>query len=155
MTDVTTADPTETELQTTPHGAASGAVPSREHTASEPELAEPGERGKTSINDAVVEHVAARAATDVRGVARVGSGLDSVMGRRYPRAHADVAGDRARVHIDIAVTWPHPLSDVCAQVRDAVSARVGELTGLTVDRVDVTAAKVVHNIPSAPTRRVQ
>lgn len=117
-------------------------------------LAEPGQRGVTSIADAVVEHIAVHAAAEIPGVVTMGSGLDKVVGRRYPRANADVAGSRTRLHLEVAVAWPFPLADVCAQVRDTVTARVSELTGLSVDTVDVTAAKVVHDTPP-PTRRVQ
>jgi len=87
-------------------------------------------------------------------VAKAGSGLDQVLGRRYPKANATVAGDRARIHVEIAITWPHPLGQVCGQVRDGVRDRVTELIGVQVDAVDVTAAKVVH-APQPEGRRVQ
>ncbi|MEO3938954.1 Asp23/Gls24 family envelope stress response protein [Dermatophilaceae bacterium Soc4.6] len=118
-------------------------------------LAEPSERGRTVIARAVVEHIAVRAAADVEGVEPAGAGLEKVLGRRYPKANADVAGGRAGLRLDIAVAWPHPLADVCGQVRDTVMARVGELTGLRVDTVDVTAANVVHPAPDTPPRRVE
>lgn len=118
------------------------------------QLPEPDERGRTTIGAGVVERIARAAATEVPGVAAHGSGLDKVVGRQYPKASADVAGSRARLALQVAVAWPYPLADVCAQVRDAVAARLTELTGLAVDAVDVTASKVVH--PEQPTtRRVQ
>ena len=120
----------------------------------QPTLAEPAERGRTVIGDAVVERIAVHAAGGVPGVVEVGSGLDKVVGRHYPKASADVAGGRVRLHLEVAVAWPSPLADVCADVRDTVTDRVTELTGLSVDTVDVTAAKVIHASPP-PTRRVQ
>ena len=72
-------------------------------------LAEPAERGRTIISDAAVEHIAVHAAGEVMGVVQTGSALDQVIGRRYPKADAQVAGTRARVHIEIAVgptRWP-------------------------------------------------
>lgn len=91
----------------------------------------------------------------MEGVTPAGSGLKKVMGRQYPKADAEVAQGRARLHLEIAVEWPHPLADVCGLVRDTVSARVAELTGLNLDIVDVTAANVVHAAPVTPLRRVE
>lgn len=83
-----------------------------------------------------------------------GSALGRAVGRRYPKADAQVAGDRARITVEVAVAWPASLVDVTAGVRDIVRSRLGELAGLQVDTVDVIAAKVVHE--DAPTRgRVQ
>ncbi len=94
------------------------------------------------------------AATEVEGVAAQGSGPDKFLGREFPHASAEVAGSRARLTVEVAVVWPQPLSEVCARVRALVTARVSDLTGLTVDAVDVTAAKLVHPEPPT-TRRVQ
>ena len=105
---------------------------------------DPAQRGRLVIADRVVERIATAAAGEVEGVANQGFGLGQVLGHGYPMANATVAGDRARVHVQIAVLWPYPLGQVCGQVRDEVSDRVTELIGLRVDAVDVTAAKVVH-----------
>ncbi len=91
-----------------------------------------------------MEHIARLTANEVDGVATLGSGLDKVLGRRYPKANADVAGSRARLNVQIAVAWPYLLADVCARVRDTVTTRLAELTGLSIDAVDVTAAQVVQ-----------
>lgn len=104
---------------------------------------DPGSRGGLVIADGVVERIATIAAGQVDGVVSVGSGLDHVLGHRYPRSTATVAGDRARLAVEVAVGWPHPLGQVCARVRDDVRSQVSGLTGITVDTVDVTAAKVV------------
>jgi len=115
---------------------------------------DPAQRGGLVIANRAVERIARLAAGEVEGVAKAGSGLDQVLGRRYPKANATVAGDRARIHVEIAIAWPHPLGQVCGQVRDEVSDRVTELIGVRVDAVDVTAAKVVH-APQPEGRRVQ
>ncbi len=115
---------------------------------------DPGERGRTTIADSVLERIACKAATEVGGVVRAGSGLDKVVGRQYPKATAEVAGSRATVGLDIAVAWPHSLASVSATVRDTVRARLGELSGLAIDVVDVNVATVLP--PAQPdTRRVQ
>ena len=115
---------------------------------------DPAQRGHLAIANRVVERIATVAAGQVQGVAPAGSGLDQVLGHRYPKTNATVAGNRARIHVEIAVAWPHPLGQVCGQVRDEVRDRLTELTGLRVDAVDVTAAKVVHG-PQPEQRRVQ
>ncbi len=115
------------------------------------ERADPASRGRLTIADRVVERVATRAAGEVGQVVSTGSGLDNVLGHRYPRADATVAGDRARIQVQVAVAWPAPLAQVCASVRDHVRTRVGDLVGVQVDAVDVTAAKVVP--APAPERR--
>ena len=115
---------------------------------------DPGQRGRLVITDKVVERVATVAAGGVAGVVKAGSGLDQVLGHRYPKANATVAGDRARIQVQVAIAWPHPLGQVCGRVRDQVRDRVAELIGVRVDAVDVIAANVVHG--SQPEeRRVQ
>lgn len=116
--------------------------------------ANPEQRGRTVIKEAVLQRIAAQAATEVHGVADSGSGLDKVIGRRLPKADARVAGTRARVAVGIAVAWPHPLATVAAGVREHVTERLRDLTGLSIDAVDVDVARVVRATESRP-RRVQ
>lgn len=113
-----------------------------------------GQRGRLVITDTAVERIATIAASEVEGVVNAGSGLNQVMGHRYPKADATMAGDRCRIHVEIAIAWPHPLGQVCRQVRDEVRHRVINLVDLHVDAVDVTAAKVVH-VPEPKQKRVQ
>ncbi len=108
-------------------------------------LADPGERGRTIVADRVVERIACFAAAEVDGVRSVGSSLESLVGRRYPKADADIAGNRARVVVSIAVTWPTPLARTSAAVRDQVLQRLRDYSGLEIDAVDVTAAKVLSD----------
>lgn len=117
-------------------------------------LDEPGGRGRLVVADRVVERIATIAAREVSGVTQVGSALERAVGRQYPKADAQVAGDRARISVEIAVAWPTSLADATAGVREIVRARLGDLAGLQVDTVDVTAAKVVHDDAPTP-RRVQ
>ena len=119
-----------------------------------PQVLDRAQRGRLVIADRVVERIAAIAAGEVAGVVKAGSGLDQVLGHRYPKASATLAGNRTRIHVEIAVAWPHPLGQVCAQVQDEVRDRVTKLAGVRVDAVDVTAAKVVH-VPGPQLRRVQ
>lgn len=117
-------------------------------------LAEPDQRGRTTIEDAVLEHIAVNAALEVDGVTATGSDLDKLIGRRLPKANAHVAGTRARVQVEIAAAWPHPVATVAAAVREYVTARLVELTGLDIDAVDVEVARVIHT-SEQHRRRVQ
>ena len=117
-------------------------------------LADPDQRGRTIIENSVLEHIAAHAALEVTGVSPMGSDLGKLLGRRLPKADAHVAGNRARVQIEIAATWPHPIATVAAAVREHVTSRLVELTGLNIDAVDVEVAQMLH--PAATqSRRVQ
>lgn len=102
------------------------------------------DRGSLRIADKVVERIARQSALENGRVVAVGGRLEQVVGNRYPRVSANVAGDRVRVDLEIAITWPAPADDVSREVRTAVSERVGELTGMQVDAVDV---RVAHFAP--------
>ncbi len=117
-------------------------------------LAEPESRGRLDIADRVVERIAMYAAAAVPNVVQVGSTLERVVGRQYPKASADVAGRRTRIGVDVAVAWPAALTEVLLAVRDTVRSQVHDLAGLEVDAVDVTAAKIVHVQPAMPRRVV-
>ncbi len=106
-------------------------------------------RGRLTIAPRVVEKVATIAVNEVTGVVAAGSGLDAVVGRRYPKVSADVAGDRATIAVDVAVEWGHPLATTATTVRDRVRSRVRDLVGISADAVDVTIARIV--LPSEPT----
>ena len=125
-----------------------------DQAGTDPARAEPGTRGRLVVADRVVEKVASIAAGEVDGVVASGSGLGGLLKHRYPRADATVAGDRARVHVEVAVSWPLPLAQVTAAVRQRVGLRLDELVGLAVDAVDVTAATVVTS-SALPARSVR
>lgn len=112
---------------------------------------DPGARGRLTIADQALERVAVLAAGEVDGVVRTGSALEGVIGRRFPKADADVAGDRARVSVELAVAWPAVLPEVAGRVRELVRERLGATSGFRVDAVHVSVVKVVR--PQAPERR--
>lgn len=105
---------------------------------------EPAERGTLRVADRVVERVAGRASREVAGTVGQGPAWRRPARRTLPRAHAVVAGGRARIGVEIAATWPVPLSEVAARTRDHVARRVTDLTGTTVLAVDVTVVEVLH-----------
>lgn len=115
---------------------------------------DPGLRGRLEVGGRVAERIAGVAAQEVPGVVRSGSALEGVVGRRYPKVTADIAGQHVRVALEVAVEWPVPLATTAQSVRDQVRARLRELAGLDVDAVHVTVAQVVKAGPPAE-RRVE
>ena len=109
---------------------------------------DPGDRGTLTIADKVVEKVAAQAVSEVdlaTGAPRtlLGKRLGAADPDRRPRADARVDGDRVGVTVTLAVQWPAPVREVAQNVRQHLTDRVSELTGLTVAEVDVDVPVLV------------
>ncbi len=124
--------------------------------------------GAIHIADKVVGKLAACAAVELDGVGAaaprlLGKSLDAVRpdrlgGRRttldgVPKVGATVDGDTAFLELVVSVRWPLPVAQTCEQVRQHVTSRVEQLTGLNVGEVDVSVDALVADLPS--TRRVQ
>lgn len=111
------------------------------------------ERGRLDIHDGVVETIASRAAATVSPI-RHPSGLSRLTSGELPRARVTVVAGRVDIALVVAAHWPTPAGALARRVQETVTRQVGELTGLSVTRVDVE----VHCIPSADGsehRRVQ
>lgn len=134
--------------------AASGARPGRT------------ELGMISINDRVVEKMAARAAVEIpdagaaasRFLGRSMAGASALGARQtsldgLPKTSADVDGSRVILDLSISVRWPASVPEVSDAVREHVRARVSDLTGLTVTEVSISVAALVTQLPAPP--RVQ
>lgn len=120
-------------------------------------------RGETVIGPAVVEKIAARAASEVDGVGGVvRTGLGrlipwSLEGGSAARAHAEMSGKAdGEVSLDLSVNvvYPHPVATVTNQVRARVAERLLEMCGVRVARLDISVPALVAE-PSRPRRRVQ
>ena len=108
------------------------------------------------VADRVVERIARTAVLQVDGVAPEGSStgaIGSALGRTYPRVDCTVAGDRARVAVEIETLWPASAARVAQQVQAAVADHLERFTGLRVDGVRVEVARVVRAAESP--RRVE
>ena len=144
---------TSTAIQpATPAGPASG--PGR------------NELGMISINDRVVEKMAARAAIEIPDAGAAASRFlghsmagASALGARQtsltalPKASADVDGSLVNLDLSISVRWPASVPEVSSAVRENVQRRVSELTGLTVSEVSISVTALVTQLPPPP--RVQ
>ncbi|GAB7068648.1 Asp23/Gls24 family envelope stress response protein [Mycobacterium hodleri] len=114
---------------------------------------DPGVRGELTVRDKVAQRLAVHAARLTDGVHQHSAGLNKITGRDLPRATVAIAGDRARVQVNIAVAWPEPAVVVGAAVQRNVTSALRDYAALTVDRVDVAVDAVLP--ASTPSRTVQ
>jgi uncharacterized alkaline shock family protein YloU len=91
-------------------------------------------RGLLVIAPRVIERIAARAASDVDGVAPRGSAPPG----KGVQADADLKGPTATLALRVGVAYPRPVGRVAAAIRSHVADRVQELTGVTVAAMRVT-----------------
>jgi uncharacterized alkaline shock family protein YloU len=119
-------------------------------------------RGRTEIADRVLERIAARtlaevdqAGGSVRRVLGVPLGRDDPGGG--PQVSAEVDGHLATLRMTISVAYPTPIRQVAHQLRERITTRVGELTGLQVRQVDITVASLTRGGSRSvePGRRVR
>lgn len=119
--------------------------------------ADPPGPGRTTIADRVYEQLATRMSLDVPGVVPFSAGpeLLSRLTATLPSASVESAGDRVRLRLQVAVAWEAEAVTVAAAVRRQVGERIARTTGKTVDRVDVTVARLVPPDLARPARRVE
>jgi uncharacterized alkaline shock family protein YloU len=119
--------------------------------------------GTITISPRVVAKIAARAAVEVPDA---GAAAPNVMGRSVtgagllgirqtslaglPKAAADVDGSRAMLDLSISVRWPAPVPAVSKAVREHVTDRVSELTGLVVAEVAISVTDLATHLPAPP-----
>jgi uncharacterized alkaline shock family protein YloU len=101
------------------------------------------------VADAVVEKIAAQAASevdDVEGVAPRLLGLTRPGARHAPRPQvaARIDGRLARLTVSVGVRYPAPLRHVSDAVRRHVTETVGHLASLDVREVDVEVVALVR-----------
>lgn len=113
--------------------------------------------GRTTIADRVYEQLATRMSLDVPGVVPFSAGpeLLSRLTATLPSASVEQAGDRVRLRLQVAVAWEAETVTVASAVRREVGDRIARTTGKTVDRVDVTVARLVPADLARPARRVE
>lgn len=107
---------------------------------------EPAGRGQLQIAEKVFERIAAVAAGEVAGVGSPqGNQASQLLGRGLPRASVDVAGSRVHLATAVPLRWPSVAPATASAVREHVGSRVTEMTGRTVDSVDVELAAAVRS----------
>ena len=130
-----------------------------------PSGARPGrtDLGMISLNDRVVEKMAARAAIEIpdagaaasRFLGRSMAGASALGARQtsltaLPKTSADVDGSLVILDLSISVRWPASVPEVTNAVREHVRSRVSELTGLTVTEVSISVTALVTQLPAPP-----
>jgi uncharacterized alkaline shock family protein YloU len=132
-------------------------------TAGTPARAGRNELGLISIADQVVTKIAATAAAEnpdagaavarMLGRAVPGAGHMGVRGTdldALPKTTVEIDGSKAFVHLEISVRWPASVPEVTGQVRRHVRDRVGELTGLQVEEVDIVVSDLATDVTPPP-----
>lgn len=119
-------------------------------------LAEPvlaAERGRTIVSRQAVERIAARLVAecpDAGGTARRVLGMGIGDGRGDAEVAARLHGTAAvSLAVRCSIPYPRPVARAAETLRDLLMAQVKELTGLTVQRVDI----IVTELPAQMTRR--
>lgn len=125
-----------------------------------------GELGVISINNRVVEKIAARAVLEIPDA---GAAAPRVLGRSLagiaghtpvglrqtsldtlPKTAADVDGSVVSLELQISVRWPSSVPEVTDTVRRHVSERVTELTDLSVTDVRIDVTDLVTHLAPPP-----
>ncbi len=134
-----------------------------------PPATSPGEQGVghtdlglISVDDSVVAKLASRAAVEVEDV---GAAATRVLGKELsggpldklgmksseigalPSCSAQVDGQLAFVDLTISVRYPASVRQVAAAVREKVTSRVGQMTGLQIVEVDIKVPALVRELP--------
>ena len=128
-------------LLTTDTPATSGAVPSRAAVAIAVDREEPRRRGRLVLPERVVEKIAGQAASEITvaagrsgGVLGIGASPDS---DARPRVKVDLSAVSADLSITVGIAYPGSIRAATQQLREHVTRRVEELTGVDVRRVDI------------------
>ena len=102
-------------------------------------------RGQTHIRDTVVAKIAEQAASEVAAVVGGQRRLAGVpLGHRdRPRVSVTVLDSLVTAHVAAALTYPTALRESTSRIRQHVTDRVQELTGMRVGAVDVAVTTLV------------
>ena len=110
-------------------------------------------RGTTTIAEKVFEKIAGQAASEVTtsrgrtgGVLGIGSDADA---DARPKVDVDLSADSVDLDLAVGIAYPGSIRDAVQQVRDRVTSRVHDLTGVPVHRVDIDVTFLTT--PASPT----
>lgn len=120
---------------------------------------EVGDRGSTRLSRKVLEKIAGQVAKDETFAGGssggfLGIGAQADLSAR-PQADVELAGNVASLKVEVGLPYPAPLRQLADQLRDRMSGRITELTGVEVHQVDVTISWLRPDAPAAGRRRLQ
>ena len=104
--------------------------------------------GSVKIADDVIAVIAALAATDIKGVAsmagNITNDLIAMLGYKKLSKGVRIAVNdgEVRVALNINILYGYSIPDVCAKVKEKVTAQIQNMTGLTVTEVKINIADV-------------
>ncbi|MGV9366693.1 Asp23/Gls24 family envelope stress response protein [Amycolatopsis sp. NPDC003731] len=115
------------------------------------------DRGELVISGHAVERIAAHAAREIDGVGGaagrvLGVALGGEDADRSVKVDAEVDGDRVRLATRLSIGYPASVARTTDHARTHLRERVSELTGLDVERVDITVTAL--HPPATSSRRV-
>lgn len=128
----TTTDTTVGATPTTALGTTTTGAPGTAES-----LADAESRGQLNVRAHALRHIVEAAALEVPLVRATEGGLAGVRSGT-PHASVTVRGTTARVTLEVACSWPAPVSRIAADVRERVLTRAAELSGVRIASVDVT-----------------
>lgn len=102
------------------------------------------ERGTTVIADRAVQRIAGRLIVEMEGVggsARRLLGL-TVGDGEAPAVRAAVNGEHVSLDVELSVSYPASVAKTTEAARERLTTDVAAMTGLTVDRVDITVTRL-------------
>ncbi|GAB2997214.1 Asp23/Gls24 family envelope stress response protein [Amycolatopsis acidiphila] len=97
-------------------------------------------RGTTTVAERAVERIAGQLVTEMGGVGGSSRRLLGVTfgGGEAPNVDATVRGEHVSLDVELSVSYPASVARTTEAARQQLTREVGELTGLAVDRVDIT-----------------
>ena len=118
------------------------------------EMTEPAHRGTLSINERVVERIAAKAAARHPLVGAGSGGLLGIGEKRdfnaLPPVNVTLAGNVASVSLKLGLRFPSDLRAITSQIREGIVADLNRLAAVTAAPVDIEV-QWLENAP-APRR---
>jgi uncharacterized alkaline shock family protein YloU len=119
--------------------------------------AERRQRGRLVLAKQVVEKIAGQVASEIsaaggRSKGFLGIGAHTDLSAR-PKVDVELAGRTATLAIEMAVAYPVSIRQATDRVRERLTQRVGQLTGVEVTRVDITVV-ALHAGATTPTEEL-
>lgn len=111
-------------------------------------------QGITTINNDVLMKIAVQTAQEVEGVAQVGaSSTGRSIAKMFGRGQTSSAGinvnpgepgsGETSFNLTLATEYGFSIPDVVRNVREAISAQINEITGLTVRLIDIYVQDII------------
>ena len=124
-----------------------------------PRRLEVGERGTTVLSRKVLEKIAGQIVRDETYAGGSSGGFLGI-GRQAdlsarPQANVELAGNIAALRVEVGLPYPVPLRQAADQLRERISSRITELTGVQVRQVDVTVSWLRPKESGAGRRRLK